>query len=394
AICFQGAIKNLQGNMNFKFNDKPIDASGKSTTDPNSYTYIANALFQMAARYGKTKVNAAKLNVPANQRVSGLDLVEYLEVWNEPDKDWEGPNAQFSPEEYAAMLSKCYDKIKEADPNMKVVMGGLATLSVDYISRMKAWFEAHRPDKKFAADVINMHIYAFNNKIDWSNAVQKPAETPEDGKLREKTDELVKYCESNIPNARVWISEFGWDTNPESVLAPKKINPLSLNEVQARWIVRAFLAFAAARVDYAQVFALIDPSQNYISTWFGTSGLIDRTKNFEKKESWYYVATMKAVLAGMAYAGEVASGNSDILIYKFRSLNGTNGVYAVWSKTSENKIVQDYKLSISNNAGTAEKIELVPGKTFGEKTPLNITDHSVTVSVTEKPIFIQVDNIK
>jgi len=394
AMCFQGAINNLHGTGNFKFNDKPTDRKGLSTTDPNSYNHIANTLYQIAARYGKTKVALEKLNVPANQKASGLDLIEYIEVWNEPDKGWEGPNAHFSPQEYAAMLSKCYDKIKEADPGMKVVMGGLAELSVQYIKDMKAWFEANRQDKKFAADVVNMHIYAFNNNINWSHAVQTPAETPEDGRLKEKVDELVRYCEANIPNALVWISEFGWDTHPESILSPKKISGLSLNEIQGRYIARAYLAFAAARLDHAQVFALIDPSQNYISTWFGTSGLIDRTLNFTKKESWYYTLTMRNVLNNMAFAGEQASGNSNILIYKFKDIGGNKGAYAVWNKTSDNIITPNYKLKIGRNAKTANLVELHAGNENGQSSVLQISDTTVTISVSEKPVFIAVDNIK
>lgn len=393
AMCFQGAIKNLHGNGNFKFNDKPTDAPGLSTTKPGSYDHIADALFQIAARYGKTKVDPSKLKVKADQKVSGLDLVEYLEVWNEPDKGWEGADAEFSPEEYAAMLSRCYDRIKEADPKMKVVMAGLSTLSVDYLKRMKAWFEANRADKKFAADVVNMHIYAFNNNINWKHAVEKPAETPEDAGMREKATEVVKYCEANIPGARVWISEFGWDTNAESLLAPKKIGNLSLSEVQARWIIRAFLAFAAARVDNAQVFALIDPSQNYISTWFGTSGLIDRTLDFKKKESWYYVSAMKDALTGTAFSGEKKSGNADVLIYKFKSLNSDSGVYAIWSKTSEDKIITDFKLTLSPQANTAEKIEMLNNESSGRKERLTIINNSVTITVSEKPVFIKVNHI-
>lgn len=393
AMCFQGAIKNLHGTGNFKFNDKPVDKPGLSTTDPVSYTAISHTLFQIAARYGKTKVAANKLNVPASQAVSGLDLIEYIEVWNEPDKDWEGKNAQFSPQEYAAMLSACYDKIKEADPHMKVVMGGLATLSIDYIKGMKVWFEANRADKKFAADVINMHIYAFNNNINWSNPVQKPAETPEDALFKNKTAALVKYCEKNIPQALVWISEFGWDTNPESVLSPKKIAGLSANEVQARWIIRAFLEFAAARTDHAQVFALTDPSQNYISTWFGTSGLTDRTQNFKKKESWYYTSALKNTLQNMAFAGEQKASDKNVLIYKFKNLSGDNGVYAVWCKTSENKIISNFSLPVSVHAKKAEKIELVPGKDSGEKSSVIINEKKVTLRISEKPVFISVDNI-
>lgn len=393
SMCFQGAIKNLQGTGTFKFNDKPIDAPNLSTTDPNSYKSISNSLYQIAARYGKTVVSADKLNVPANQKQSGLDLIEYLEVWNEQDKTWEGANAKFSPQEYAAMLSKCYDKIKEADPKMKVVMGGLATLSVDYIKAMKAWFEANRADKKFAADVVNMHLYAFSSTIDWGNPLKNTAECPEQNGFKEKAKGVVDYVRENIPNAQVWISEFGWDTNPNSVLSPKKINDLTMNELQARYIIRGYLAYAAAGIDQAQLFELNDPSQNNISTWYGTSGLTDRTLNFAKKPSWYFTATLKNLLKGMVYLGEQVSGNPDILIYKFKDVTKNNGVYAVWYKTAKDAATTNFQLNIGAKATTATQVVLTDKSITGTATNLKINNGSLTFGVSEKPVFIQVDNI-
>lgn len=390
-MCFQGAIRNLQGTNDLKFNDKPIDRKGLSTTDPNSYTSISNTLYQIAARYGKTKVDAGKLR--SDDKRTGLDLIEYIEVWNEPDKDWEGPDANFSPEEYAAMLSICYDKIKEADPTMKVAMAGLATLSVDYVKRMKAWFDNNRADKKFAADVVNMHIYAYNNKVSWNPYnVFGPAETPEDGSFYGKSLELVNYCRQNVQGAEVWISEFGWDTNKESVLCPKPIDGLTIDELQARWIVRGYLGFAAAGIDRAQVFALVDPSQNYIATQYGTSGLLDRTNNFARKTSWYYVQVMKNALKGLYYVGEGKSPNPDIKVYKFKDIANNNGAYVIWATTSKNYIENNYTLQLGDKATKAEKIELVE-KVNGQKSDLQISNHIATIQVSEKPVFVLVDNI-
>lgn len=395
SMCFQGAIKNLQGTKTFKFNDKPVDRAGLSTTDPKSYQSIANTLYQIAARYGKTTVAPEKLNVPANQKQSGLDLLEYMEVWNEQDKTWEGDNAKFSPQEYAAMLSACYDKIKEADPKMKVVMGGLATLSVDYVKAMNEWFKANRPDKKFAADVVNAHIYAFANNIDFGNPTGfvNTAETPEDGKLKEKTKALVDYAKANIPNAEVWISEFGWDTNPKSVLSPRKLNALTMNELQGRYIIRGYLAFAAAGVDQAQLFELSDPSQNYIDTWFGTAGLLDRTLNFAKKPSWFYTSTLKNTLKNMVFIGEQTSGDPNILIYKFKNMNNAEGVYAVWYKTRTDATKADFQVQLSATAKSATKIELADKSITGTQSNLVINKTMVTANVSERPIFIKVDAI-
>lgn len=374
--------------------DKPLNSPTDNTTTPSSYSGFAKALYQMAARYGRTIVANELLRVPDNQKKSGLNLVEYIEVWNEPDKGWMGPVAYFQPEEYAAMLSICYDKIKEADPTMKVSMGGLATLGLDYLKRMVAWVNKNRPDKRFPADVVNMHIYAFNNKIVFGETWPwfGPAETPEDAGFKTKSKELVDYCKINIPDAEIWISEFGWDTNPNSVLCPKKMDGLTANEIQGRWLIRAYLEFAAAGIDRAQMFALYDPSQNYIDTWFGTSGLCDRTLKFEKKTSWYYTHTLKNTLNNMQFIGEYPSQNSKILIYKFKDKSAKNGVYVLWSNSSNNTIINNYNLKV-NKATKAELVELIDKDILGKSSILNITNSGVNINVSEKPVFVIVDAI-
>ncbi|HWK56122.1 MAG TPA: hypothetical protein VNQ80_02215 [Parapedobacter sp.] len=392
-MCFQGAPKGLQGGDDFKFSDKPIDAPGLSTTDPHSYRKVSEMLYQIAARYGKAKVDVDALT--SDDKLSGLGLIDYIEVGNEPDKDWEGEDAEFSPEEYAAMLSICYDRIKEADPEMKVAMAGLATLSTEYVERMRDWFVENRPDKKFAADAVNVHIYAFNNKIVWGKTwpLFGPSETPEDALFKKKSAELVNFCRTHIPNSEVWISEFGWDTNAESVLSPKPISGISLEETQARWLIRGYLEFAAAGISQAHMFMLVDPSQNYISTQFGTSGLLDRTLAFSKKTSWYYVHQFRDALTGLYFVGEEKSDNPDLRIYKFIDPETKIGCYAVWMATSTNATEKAFVLPLDAGATEATLIQLRSDDKSPSADKLSINNNSVTVDVSEKPIFISVNKI-
>ena len=55
----------------------------------------------------------------------------------------------------------CY-AVKAADPTMPVSMGGLSgatQVALDSLRVMKLWFASHRKDKKFAADILNLHFY-------------------------------------------------------------------------------------------------------------------------------------------------------------------------------------------------------------------------------------------
>ena len=147
---------------------KPL-AANADTEAPASYAVHAAHLFQYAARYGSRKVPDNELKLASDQpRLSGLNTLRYIENWNEPDKTWRGRAGRFTPYELAAMRSADYDGdqgrmgkmfgVYNADPKMRLVMGGLAGLSLEYLRGMKFWADWHR-NGDFPADVINLHHY-------------------------------------------------------------------------------------------------------------------------------------------------------------------------------------------------------------------------------------------
>jgi chitodextrinase len=400
----QGSVAWLHGGTNFPGEDKPIDEPGASTTNPNSYEKKAHHMFQFAARYGATPVPDNKLTLaPGQPRNSGMGLIKYIEDWNEQDKNWLGANAQFSAQEYAAMASANYDGhantmhqgsgtfgVKNADPTIKFVMGGIFQLNLQYIQDMKAWFQANRADQKFAADVINVHDYA------WLNACGPcggPAKSPEQHGYREKLAQFVQYRDQNLPGVEVWISEFGWDTNAGSSLAAPTIGPFDTQEVQGQWIVRAYLAFAAAGVDRAMQYMLRDVNPND-ATHFSTSGIVAQKNDWSPKKSWYYVYTMKNTLTNMKFIGEQASSDPNILIFKFKDVNSSNGAYVVWAKTRQNYTVSNFNVPLSGSPSSATKVEMVVGDNDGVNSALSISGGSVSVNVSERPVFIKVNNIQ
>src|SRR5207244_8269143 len=127
--------------------------------------------FQFAARYGNNPyVSSTLLSVntatrwagdPANAIRKGLNLVKYVECDNERDKWWKGRKAYQTGREYAANLSAFYDGnkqklgaaigVKNADPNMQVVTGGLASANTDYIRGMIDWCKEFRGYKSNGA---------------------------------------------------------------------------------------------------------------------------------------------------------------------------------------------------------------------------------------------------
>ena len=406
APVLQGSPCWLQGRKDFPFSSKPLDEPSADSRNPNSYEAKAHYMFQFAARYGAQQVADNLLTLASGQpRNSGLRLVQYVEDWNEQDATWAGEAAKFSPQEYAAMASADYDGhantmkqgsgtfgVKNADPNMKLVMGGLAFLNLDYVKQMLNWFTYNRPDKKFAADVINVHHYAWLKESEtWRGG--GPAKSPEDDRFRERMKAWADYRNMFLPGVEIWVSEFGWDTHPQSPLRPPVIGPFDIQEVQGQWMVRGFLALIAAGVDRAQMYMLrdVDPTS---PTQYNTCGLTGPKGDWTPKKSWYYVSTMKNTLANMTFLGEVSSGDPNILIYKFKNIANDGGAYAVWAKTSKNYNVTGYKLKLTSTPAVAAKVEMVVGDADGVTSSLNISSNQVSINVSERPIFVLVDKIQ
>jgi hypothetical protein len=267
-----------------KFNER-----GTDPTNPLNYKSIAEYGFQLAARYGKVKHPTEVLKVNGDQRwngdivnlaLSGLDLLQYIELENEPDRPWKNPTHKYTPQEYAAFCSAVYDGhegrmgkgygIKNADPNMKVVMAGLSAINLDYIKAMDVWFKANRTDKKFACDVVNFHHYcnASNQFPGYEvNLWQGYGIDPLEDNLDFRLEMARKTVDKNIP---VWFTEFGYDTNPCSTPLCQYL-PDSL---QGEYLIKTFLIAISKGIEKSFIYNLGDEPSASMGYVFGSSGLL------------------------------------------------------------------------------------------------------------------------
>jgi Glycosyl hydrolase catalytic core len=326
---------------------KPVPF-GESALEPRSYRHFARFLFQLAARYGRKKVPESQLTLAKtpltgqtqiNQAKSGLDLVEYIEVWNEPDKWWADPEAFFTPQEYAAMLSACFDGhegrlgpghgIKTADPTMKVVMAGLSGLNINYLRDMNAWFQANRRDKRFAADVLNLHHYANQN-----NDLQVKFEvgvSPEANEMKEKLKYAVGEAKKIASGRPVWLTEFGYDTQSNSPQRAVSYEKYSAEEVQGIWLMRTYVEAIAAGVDLAFAYNIID-EDNDKGGLFQSSGLAGSMKSgLRKKSSWERILNLSNTLDGATLAEDLSQG--PLRLYRFRQ--GTHFFILSWTAAAQ-----------------------------------------------------------
>ncbi len=352
-----------------------------------------------------------------------------IELENEPDGFWR--NAGYhTPYEAAAMISADYDGhcntlryngetvgVKNAVPNMKVLMPAVSQHDSRYLRAMEFWFEHNRTcAPTFPADVINFHTYATT--LGYQFAGQKGVSMPpEEFGLREQAADFVSFRNRYAPNAETAMTEFGVDTYYEKHPDPNnqycgktiygdswayapRVGSFDEKEVQAQWLTRSFLEAAAAGLDFVNQFWLSDQYREEESCYtFTTAGVLkiksvtNYRPSYEPKPSWYYIQTLRSRLAGMQYESEkdVTNGvNSEkFRIMKFRHVQSPNTVaYVLWSPTKSDIRNPNFTLSLDRNAQVSV-VELVNGSETGALLKSSSsTVNSISLPVSERPILV------
>ena len=158
---------------------------------PENLTYWEIFLTELVNRYG----------------TNGRNYVKYWEIRNEPDlkTDWYG-----NMTEYYKLLSTAYDTIKEADPNAKILIGGMSGWRKDRIEELLSM-----PDVGEYFDILNFHIYPrlgtpseiieyYQNQLEINNIDKKPiwvTETNPQKSNEEKQIDILKDWYEEIFNA-------------------------------------------------------------------------------------------------------------------------------------------------------------------------------------------------
>ena len=384
----------------WEISTKPV-LPGKNTEDPHAYIAHADHLFQYAARYGHTVVADSLLKLADNQpRESGLGYLRYFENWNEQNMWWKHRGEYFTPYEFAAMSSADYDGhqqalgttvgLKNADSTAQLVMGGLANLNFDYVRAMKFWADHHR-DGSFPADALNFHHYSSRK-----NGDERYAISPEADSLQKRLETLIKYRDQYLPGCELWLTEFGYDTNPDSPQGAPTIANLTSEVVQGIWLIRSLLAAAAAGVDRTAIYMLRDVKDDDTFV-YNTSGITSsKHSGWQPKPAWYYLKTFAQSLKGMQFEQSLPSTSPNVRIYKFvtvdSSQNKPQAAYVVWCPTSTGEAIENYQLRLLPQETYGTVVHLADS-TIGTRQTLDVaTSGFVELSVSEKPIVILVSD--
>lgn len=342
--------------------DQRLHPVGANPESPLSYIEIGKYYWQIAARYGvqshidsdlHVDVTQSYPNEPINQKKSGLNLLRYIEIENEPDRPWKTPLYKYTPAQYACLLSVAVDGhcgllgplvgVKDADSTFNVIMGGMSSMDIQYLKEVNNWCVANRPDHRFPVKIIGIHHYCNVSNPPYPstgiNLFQGNGIAPEQDHLRERLTAFINWCHSNLPDVKIYFSEFGYDTKPPSTQIsqyPILYGNNDAEQLQKIWLTRTYLEAIAMGIDKCFMYNGIDENSASMGYCFGSSGLLtglhptDNSPALVPKPAYTFLKYFIKELNGYKYSNDLST--FDARVYSFVNADTTKYVY--WSPTA------------------------------------------------------------
>ena len=294
---------------------------------PENYAAYADLIYQYAARYGSSKMGYLVENMIAHSdatpgATAGRGYIQWIELGNEPNGE---DAAGATPYQLAALTSAAYDGHqrtllshiynpdsfsypfggKNADPDIKLAIAGLAGIQDRYIMSMAYWMRANRTDGSIAMDAFNVHTY-FGKYFYMNDQTIIVGVSPEEFGLVDAMSKLVEFRDKYYPDVEVWLTEFGWDTNQsyETMTSAHAYDTKDLNgdgiiseyemvmrarEIQGMWLVRAYILLASCGVDKATMYMCEDAAGDEVGAIgkYGTCGIWAMARTAETRYQIY-----------------------------------------------------------------------------------------------------------
>jgi len=329
--------------------------------------------------------------------------IHYWEIQNEPnwvcfwrkaDIGASSPNAV----DYVKVLRAAYEEIHQVDPHAQVVLGGLSPEfdregGVDYFHYLAQIYDAggwpyfdilaihpyrapHFPEEVLPRSRFNVETLQYQAEPNQYNF----------------TDEVIAFegLMSHWGEKPIWITEIGWATEALKVRAAQRGTQPEI--VQSDYLIRVYVQAIAAGVQKAMWYDFRDdvvPDSPTESSF----GIIQR--DFSPKPAYYGFSTMASLLAGSKFQEQVRGqedrnrpGNDDV--YEYRFAKDTQTIIVLWKSQGGD---EPRTVKVDNiDAPTVE----VFGPDFGpttldEGTIINTSDSTISLELTERPLFVVFD---
>jgi hypothetical protein len=306
----------------------------------------------------------------------GSPVVEYFEVYNEPDNFslgyaehggwgyWGHHGA-----DYAELLEVLYPVVKAANPKAKVVFGGIA---LDWFDYQGGPFDSQFLDDVLAAcrgrqcfDVMSFHYFtAFRSR--WEQYGPDVI-----GKTNYVRQRMAAHGYGRMP---LFCTEIGWH------------NAISQrHEIQSRYVVQGYVRGLAAQLDVVGWWFIWDDDIDSLP------GLLDA--NQEPKPAYHAFRNMTLVLGEADYLHALTpaqTGSKQLVGYVFERLGRRLDV--VWTEDSTRSDPDDDpSLPFTVNASTIRVIDKFGNEVWVNDEDDGTVDGRVTLVVGGSPYYVEYD---
>jgi len=334
---------------------------GFDRSDPLTYSEIARDAFVLATR-GGSNINLPDYPVfvspnwwETKQRmIKGGRFYDIIEGGNEWNAWWAGLDGYLGGSQLAAAWSAIYDGhktliknagVKNADKNIIVSNGGVASDRPDILFEVIDWSKANRGHKGGRVD-LPFDIYQFHcyPSAEGQYANSKGGLPPELGMLP-KVQNIVKTANKHGNGVRTLIGEWGYDVHPQSTQNAPAYSNYSAEQSRAHLAVRAILGFAQAGAWGAEWYRLYQdwPNSIYdnVGEQFATMALLRQIDDSAKIIKRTLVGDYFKQLSSFGdYVFNEAIRSDSVRILKFKK--GSEEMYAIWA-------VEDVKINSETN---------------------------------------------
>lgn len=309
----------------------------------------------------------------------GSPVVNHWEIYNEPDNGRAGEDYRWGNDgqKYAQLLAAVWPAVKNANPNVQVVFGGIA---YDWFSDNSSGpFVRQFLDDVLAAgggnvfDVMNFHVYP----VFWYNWTDQ--ESP--GLLEKANYIKAKLASYGFPNKPLLITEAGWHSNSSA-------NPPGDPEAQARYVVELFTQSIAVGARTMVWWMLHDPTDS----WNYENGLIKNTQDPNPLQPKPAYTAFKTAVRMLGSANlhrilpDAETGSGDMEAYELRDHLFRRTIYVAWMDPIDTAMVRPLRVP----ASSAIVRDIYNGTTTVTDGQDGQIDGLVTVSVGGQPVYIEI----
>ena len=415
-----GQTIRVYGGHASQFNYYPENNTNAGRADLQTWADILGpAAFVYATRKG-TNPNApdyTPYTVNGNIMKKGTGYANLFEGMNEPNGFWLGYDDFLRGAYLAPAWSVMYDGhkgqfpgcgVKQADPNFKMSISGLATIDTDLMREAYEWCRTNRgllPNGKvdLPFDYLQFHAYNYTGGLSQYAGGVNGGLPPELGNVLDGVDEFNWFSSKYADNREVWIGEWGIDVHPNSPMNAPAFGPYTAEQCRGNWGIRTIVEFSAHGLDRAQWyrFALDKNADESNSTQFYTMDMVrfNDDGTITRRVIGDYFKQI-GEFGDYTFDSRVNAESPRVLKFKHNS----NEIYIIWAvetplnqanwgtqKPQFSENVGIYNLSLPT--GTVVRLrQFVQGASVMSTTQSTVSGGVYPVNYSAKPVIVQVVN--